>query len=134
LVPGRNAERIAVLGRRGGVSVRDRDVVEAAVARLGEFGDLTEEHAGSSRADAARYLGSRWSMTFRWEPGDGRFSVILPSGARTLGLLPSKGEAAVVFVSGSIFEIWHGNRWLAFLESRGLAPDVILEVEDLEQL
>jgi len=134
LVPHQSADRIAVLGKRGGVAVRDPKEVEASLARLGEAGQLEEDQGGSRRADAARYLGSRWLLTFTWEEKEGRFSVTLPAGARKMGLLPSKGSAAVVFVFGSIFEIWHADEWLVYLRSLGFSPDHILRTQDLEDL
>jgi hypothetical protein len=73
-------------------------------------------------------------LTFTWEEKEGRFSVTLPAGARKMGLLPSKGSSAVVFVSGSIFEVWHADEWLAYLRSLKFSPDHILSAEDLEEL
>jgi len=134
LIPHQGAERIAIVGSRGGVAVRDPKELEAPLARLREKGSLGEEQGGSRRMDAARYLGSRWRLTFTWEEREGRFSVTLPSGARKLGLLPSKGSPAVVFVFDSLFEIWCADDWLAYLRSLGFSPEHILGAEDLEEL
>ena len=134
LVPHQTADRIAVLGKRGGVAIREPEDIEASLARLQESGQLGDDQGGSRRADAARYLGSRWLLRFTWEEKEGRFSVTLPAGARKMELLPSKGGSAVVFVAGSIFEIWRADDWLAYLRSLGFSPDHILGSEDLEDL
>lgn len=134
LVPHQSADRIAVLGARGGVAVREPKDVETSLARLQESGQLGENQGGSRRTDTARYLGSRWLLTFTWEEKEGRFSVTLPAGARKMELLPSKGGSVVVFVSGSIFEIWRADEWLVYLRSLGFSPEHILGAEDLENL
>lgn len=76
-------------------------------------------------------------LTFKFESkasGQSQYTVTLPYGAQKLGLLPGEGEAGVVFVSGSLFEIWHGDKWAANLKSQGLSVEGILEAEDLNKV
>jgi hypothetical protein len=140
LVPwlkGETVQRAGVLSRRGGVMVLDPAEVEAAVKRFRESGELGQEEAGAARADVARYLGTRWLLTFKFEPkksGQSVYTVTIPPGAKKLGLLPGDGGAAVVFASGSLFELWHGDRWAAYLKALDLSVEQILETDDLHQV
>ncbi|MDP9120566.1 MAG: hypothetical protein M3O15_04230 [Acidobacteriota bacterium] len=115
----------------------DPATVEAAVNRLRESGELGQGEAGSRRADAARYLGTRWLLTFKFESkksGQSLYTVTLPSGARKLGFLPGNEQVGVVFVSGSLFELWRGDKWVAYLKALNLSVEQILEAEDLRQI
>lgn len=140
LVPwlvGETVQRVGVVSRRGGILVLDPAEVDSAVHRLRESGDLSLREAGTRRADAARYLGTRWLLTFKFElkrSGQASYTVALPSGARKLGILPSHGETGIVFASGSLFELWHGDAWTAYLASLGFSVEQILETDDLNQI
>jgi|GEM_PF-6187353 len=129
LKPGEKAHRMAVLTEGGGVSVLPPEEVEAALARLLSEGPLRTD-ASARRKAYHRYLGLRWMLTFTWS--DSHFSVTLPAGARRLGLLPDIKEAAAVCVSGSVFEIWHGDALLADLGSRGISVEEIRDTDDLD--
>ena len=137
LVPwltGETVERVGVLSRRGGVAVFDAKVVDAAIKRLLESGDLGTGDAGSRLADIARFLGTRWLLTFKWEAKKSCYTLTIPAAARKLGVLPGDGGPVTVFVSGLLFEIWHGNDWAAYLKSLGFSVEQILEIEDLNQI
>jgi len=137
LVPwltGATVQRAGVVSHRGGVTVLDPAEVEAAVRRFRESGELGQDEAATGRADIARYLGTRWLLTFKFETKKSACTVAIPPGAKKLGLLPGNGGAAVVFVSGSLFELWHGDRWAAYLVARGLSVEQVLEADDLHQL
>jgi hypothetical protein len=131
LVPwlsGETVERVAVLGPRGGITVTSPEAVTEALTRLGPD-DLGEESAGTRRGDYARFLGMRWPLAFTFESqGKGnRYTITLPEGARRLGLLPGPEGEVVVFISGSIFEIWDKDQWLTNVKAQGLTVGQILE-------
>lgn len=121
LVPwlaGQTVERVGLPGPRGGVVLLDSEAVAEALAAL-DPASLTEATASTERGDFARFLGMRWPIVFSFEPlGKGnRYSVTLPEGARRMGLLPGLDEEVVVFLSGSIFEIWDKSQWLEYVRS-----------------
>lgn len=129
LVPwirGETVERIAAPGPRGGVIVVSPEAITGALARL-ELGELKEDDAGGRHSDYARFLGMRWPLTFTFEPQAKRYTITLPEGARQLGLLPGSESKVVVFISGSVFEIWTRDHWLENLRVQALTVGKILE-------
>ncbi len=69
----------------------------------------------------------RWPLAFTFEPQAKRYTLTLPEGARQFGLLPGPEEKVVVFISGSIFEIWTRDHWLKNLTSQALTVENILK-------
>lgn len=129
-LPGETIERVALPGPRGGVIVTLPETIAEALAGLGPR-DLREEDAGTRRADYARFLGMRWPLAFTFEPKGNRYTITLPEGARQFGLLPGPEGSVVVFVSGTIFEIWDKEQWLGYLQA-SLRLTIGTILEDLE--
>jgi len=92
-------------------------------------GGATAERAGENWSLLARYLANVWDMTFSLY--ENRYTVVLPSVARDLGLVPkNQGEEVIVFICGEIFEIWRPDAWIA-LQTR-TRPRVGLLEEELK--
>jgi hypothetical protein len=115
-------DRVALRGPYGGITIEDPATVRAALDAL-QAGSLTAGDAGTKQGRYARALALRWPISFE----KGRWRFTLPEEARNLGLVPSKGERAVLFVSGAIFEVWRLDRWLD--HPHRVAADDVLTVE-----
>jgi hypothetical protein len=117
-------ERVALRGPYGGISIEDPETVRVALAALAA-GSLTAADAGTKRGRYARALALRWTISFE----KGRFRFTLPRGPREMGLVPSAGELAIVFVAGGIFEVWRQDKWLE--HAHRVAADDVLTVETI---
>ena len=69
-------------------------------------------------------------MTFSFY--EKRYTVVLPSVARDIGLVPkSQSENVIIFVCGEIFEIWSPDAWVALSNSTRLKVGLL--EEDLQE-
>ena len=75
-----------------------------------------EPNDASTRwADFARFAATQWPTKFLVESGRKRVTLVLPKESRNLDLVPGQGTSVVLFVSGSIVEIWKGPEWVAHM-------------------
>jgi hypothetical protein len=97
---------------------------------LVRHGKATPERAGENWALLARYVSNVWEMTFSFY--EKRYTVVLPSVARDIGLVPkSQSENVIIFVCGEIFEIWSPDAWVALSNSTRLKVGLL--EEDLQE-
>src|SRR5262249_32787310 len=89
---------------------------------LVQNGQATEQAVGENWTLLARYVSNVWPLTFSFH--DGRYTMVLPSVARALGLVSkNEGEDVLVFVCGQIFEIWRLEVWVALTTNTRMKID-----------
>jgi hypothetical protein len=123
----------AVPGQFGGIQVIAGELplarLRTRLVTLSDNGKATAERAGEAWTLLARYVSNAWDVTFSFY--ENRYTAVLPSVARDLGLVPKKGQEALIFIYGDIFEIWRTDAWNALNGSMG--PRIELLEADLEE-
>lgn len=124
--PQETVTAMAIPGRFGGIQIISDDNSMADLRRqireLIQDGEASEDAAGKNWTLLARYVANIWSITFSFY--DGRYTLVLPSAARELGLVPkNEGDNVLVFVCGEIFEIWRPEAWMSLTNNTGFKLD-----------
>jgi DNA-binding transcriptional regulator/RsmH inhibitor MraZ len=91
----------------------------------------TDSLLPSAIYDLSRRLSSSWSGFITYEKAGDRYTITLPEEARSLRVVPSANEVAVLFGMERILEIWSAERWLATLKGGVLNESVIRAGIDL---
>jgi hypothetical protein len=92
---------------------------ETILARLSRA-NFSREERSQEVTEYARFSATRWTVSLLREQS--RYSLTLPEEPRKLGLAPSRGRRAAIFVAGQILEVWPAEKWLDHV--RELAADL----------
>jgi hypothetical protein len=106
---------LAIPGPFGGIQIIFAESLSAPsrskIRALVKSGQAAASAADKPWMLLARYISNEWPLTLSFH--DGRYTLVLPSTARDLGLVPTKeGEDALLFVCGEVLEIWSPQAWL----------------------
>ena len=121
----------AIPGPFGGIQIlfggQPLAELQSRIYALASQGKATAESAGNEWTLLARLLTNAWTATFSFHQK--AFTLVLPSEARGLGLVPkNQGEEVLIFFYGEILEIWHPDAWNA-LSMRSRSKIRMLEQE-----
>ena len=119
---GKSIECLALVGAAGGLVLIPVDRAKA-YRRIVEDVDQAQSEAEPVNTESlrsARYASTSWRFPIGFDSG--HFSFTLPEEARHLGLVPSAGEYAAVFLFEDRLEVWRADKWTAFVQS--VARDV----------
>jgi hypothetical protein len=105
---------VAIPGHFGGIQIVFGELplaeARARIGSLARSGKITAADAQKDWTLLSRYFSNAWNLTFSFY--DDRYTVVLPSVARDIGILPkNEGESVVIFLCGEIFELWRTDEW-----------------------
>ncbi len=121
-------ECVCSAGAAGGVCIQPAKAIDATRRSLTTHLDRrasTPTDDASGWVALARFLATSWDVPIAIEPG--RFSLTLPEGARKLGLVPAKGQVAVVFAVAGIVEVWPAGEWVQHVRQSAASIDDLRE-------
>jgi len=122
-------ECLAILGHLGQLQIVTHppvpDLAKELQTRLAEAHATTDEVA-VPWVDFARFAGTAWKVSCTFDVKEKRFTIVLPSDTRKLGITPAAGEHAVVFAIGEIVEIWKAENWVQHIRKiRSTLPTIV---------
>lgn len=114
-------ECLALIGPKGGLVIAPETALGRHGKILARLSKLEFSYETSREVmEYARFSATNWAIYFLREPS--RYAFTLPEEARKLGLAPSSGRDAAIFVAGQILEVWPAEKWLDHI--RELASDL----------
>lgn len=115
-VEGDAVDCLATVGAHGGLVLQPEEATRRYSAFMEELRArrITAEEASTRWINYIRFLAGSWPIHIAAErhKDSFRYNIHLPEGARTLGLLPSHPNPAVVFACQDLLEIWPGDAWV----------------------